>query len=154
MPTRQTYRREDKKPQQKTTPPSDSDDTDDETPTTRSTRQPYKTFHGTPEQEHQMLLTALRTELRSNEANYIKQTLQKNIRNRILRSLQDDNIEFEKLIVNASKAFSLTWVKQVALGKLQYKQTFLTKYAHLTSAYPTPATATTQHAIKNQTTID
>jgi ferredoxin len=123
-------RQEDNKPPPDKKPPPDESDSssDDETPTTRPTRQAYQSFNGTRRHEQTMLLLALRGELNSKEPKFIKQTLQQNTKNRFLKTLQDEDIEFEKLVVLASKAFSLTWVKQIALGKLLYKPTFLTKY--------------------------
>jgi hypothetical protein len=74
-----------------------------------------------------MLLTALYVELASRDTKFTKTTLvqQTNARNCILRTIQDDDIEFDRLKVRALKAFSLTLVKQTAPRKLQYKQPFL-----------------------------
>jgi ferredoxin len=116
-------------PQPRMDPDPSESSSDDETPTVRPTRQAYQSFNGTNKNERVMLLLALRGELNSKEPKFTKQTLQRNTKNRLLKTLQDEDIDFEKLVVHASKAFSLTWVKQIALGKLIYKPVFLTKYA-------------------------
>jgi hypothetical protein len=67
---------------------------------------------------------ALHGELNSKEPKFTKQMLQKNTRDQLLKTLQDEDIDFEKLVVHMSKAFSLTWVKQIALGKLLYSRPF------------------------------
>jgi hypothetical protein len=103
---------------------------DDEKPRQRSTRQAYRTFIGTREQERTMLLTALRTELSSKTTKFLKPTLQPHQKNRILRTIQDDDTTFDKIIVQAARAFSITWIKQTAPGKLEYKPQILSKYAH------------------------
>jgi hypothetical protein len=117
-----------KKPSKK--PPEYSFSSDDEKPTQeRRTRQAYRSFNGTQEQERVMLLTALRTELSSKTTKFIKSTLQQHQRNRIIRTIQDEDTDFEKLSAQASRAFSITWIKQTAPGKLQYKPQILSKYA-------------------------
>jgi hypothetical protein len=67
--------------------PPDPEISSDEEKTTpqKLTRQAYRTFNGTQEQERNMLLTALCSELRSNTTKYIKHTLQPQQGNRILR---------------------------------------------------------------------
>jgi hypothetical protein len=103
---------------------------DDEKPTQqRPTRQAYRVFNGTKEQEQVMLLTALRKELNTKTSNFIKSTLPQHQRYRILRNIQDEETDFDKLSAQASRAFSITWIKQTAPGKLQYKPQVLAKYA-------------------------
>jgi hypothetical protein len=76
-----------------------------------------------------MLLTALRKELNTKTSKFIKSTLPQHQRNRILRNIQDEETDFDKLSAQASRAFSITWIKQTAPGKLQYKPQVLAKYA-------------------------
>jgi hypothetical protein len=104
---------------------------DDEKPPTqqRPTRQAYRVFNGTKEQERVMLLTALCKELNTKTSKFIKSTLPQHQRNRILRNIQDEETDFDKLSAQASRAFSITWIKQTAPGKLQYKPQVLAKYA-------------------------
>jgi uncharacterized caspase-like protein len=128
-------------------PPPDSDDSDDETPK-RSTRQAYRSFNGTTEQERRMLIRALRGELSSREPKFVKQTLNKNATNRILKSLQDEDISIEKVTSQAARAFSLTWVKQIAPGKLQYKPQFFSKYARIIETLRITTTKTKQPLVK------
>ena len=93
---------------------------DDETPTAkRPTRQAsYRTFNGTREQERVMVLTALRSELTSkNTSRFLKPTLQQHQKNKMLRHIQDDDTDFEKISTQASRAFSVTWVKQTSPGQ-------------------------------------
>jgi hypothetical protein len=106
-----------------------SSDEDNPTPQ-RPTRQAYRTFNGTKEQERVMLLTALRRELSAKATKFIKTNLQQHQKNRILRNIQDDDTDFEKISAQASRAFSITWIKQLAPGKLQYKPQILAKYAN------------------------
>ena len=93
------------------------------------TRQANHAFDGTKEQARAMLLTALHKELTSKATKFIKPTMQPNQKNRILRNIQDEDIDFEKLCAQAARAFSVTWVKQIAPGKLEYKPQIPSKYA-------------------------
>ncbi len=77
-----------------------------------------------------MVLTALRSELTStNTSRFLKPTLQQHQKNKMLRHIQDDDTDFEKISTQASRAFSVTWVKQTSPGQLQYKPQLLAKYA-------------------------
>jgi hypothetical protein len=159
MSTRSQSRRGEAPPEKKPPPkkpppyirkdpdPSESS-SDDETPITRPTRQAYQPFNGTNRDERTMLLLALRGELSSKEPLFTKQTLQRNTKNRLLKTLQDEDIDFEKLVVHASKAFSLTWVKQIAIGKLLYKPAFLTKYAKTADFSATQVTKKTKQTLQ------
>jgi hypothetical protein len=111
-------------------PAPDSDDSGDDEPK-RPTRQNYRPFSGTAEQERNMLIRAIRGELTSKDPKFLKQTLNTNARNRILKSIQDEDISLTRLTTQASRAFSLNWVKQLAPGKLQYKPLFFSKYARI-----------------------
>jgi hypothetical protein len=107
----------------------DSSSDEEQPPKQRPTRQAYRAFIGTKEQERVMLLTALRNELTSKATKFLKQTLQQSHKTRILRNVQDDDTNFEKVSAQAAKAFSLTWIKQIAPGKLEYNPLILSRYA-------------------------
>jgi hypothetical protein len=109
----------------------DSSSDDGKPPPKRPTRQAsYRTFNGTREQERVMVLTALRSELTSKTpSRFIKTNLQPHQKNKMLRTIQDDDIDFEKISTQASRAFSITWVRQIAPGQLQYKPQLLAQYA-------------------------
>ena len=98
-----------------------------------------------------MLLQALRTELNSKSTKFIKPTLQPNQKNRILRIIQDDDIDIEKLSAQAARAFSITWIRQIAPGILEYKPQVLTKYArNIPTSKSTPPLSGCKPKIKIQ----
>ena len=73
-----------------------------------------------------MVLTALRSELtEKTPSRFLKPTLQQHQKNKMLRHIQDDDTDFEKISTQASRAFSITWLKQTAPGQLQYKPQLL-----------------------------
>ena len=137
---------------------------EDEKPTAKrpTRRASYRTFNGTREQERVMVLTALRSELTStNTSRFIKPTLQQHQKNKMLRHIQDDDTDFEKISTQASRAFSITWLKQTSPGQLQYKPQLLAKYAinqtTKTSAAankPSPLTGRTKPLPKTEDSSD
>jgi hypothetical protein len=124
-------------------PEFDFSSDDEKPPPKRPTRQAsYRTFNGTREQERVMVLTALRSELtEKTPSRFIKPTLQQHQKNKMLRNIQDDDTDFEKISTQASRAFSVTWLKQIAPGQLQYRPQLLAKYA-INQTMKTSAAAT------------
>ena len=99
------------------------------------TRRGYKQFHGTNQQEQQMLIIALRSILQKDpdeQHRKFQQTknLRKNIQN-YSRTIQNEDTPIPKLREIALKTIASTHIKKRVDNKMEYSQHFINTYSNL-----------------------